>query len=98
MELPARGPEPWPGARRAAGHATDLLRAPHAARARGRGARSRPRRPPHRPTGERVVGGAISAWSAPLHHRHPARVSPVDRLRAVVRLAVLEDAAVAARA
>ena len=55
--------------------------------------RSGPRRPPRRAAGERLVGGAGAARRARLHHRHPARVPPVDRLRAVLRLALPEDAA-----
>ena len=98
------------GARHHARDAAHLSRSAHAARARRSGAadpslpavacqsRSGPDRPPRSATGERPVGGAVAARSARLHYRHSARVSPVDRLRAVLRLALSEDATVTAGA
>ena len=106
MELPARGAKPWACARRHAGGAAHLSRSAHAARAHRRVAadpsfpavarhyRPGPHRSPGSATGERLVGGAVSARRARLHHRHPARVSPVDCLRAVLRLALPEGTAV----
>ena len=110
MELPARAAEPCGGACNHAGDAADVPRAAHAARARRRRIadpavrsvvrhdRFGPCRPPHDAPWARAVARPGASGPRRLPHRHPARISPVDRLHAVLRLAVPKDAVTAGHA